>query len=275
MDSERIRKTTCLHRLLSYLSLAAAYIRLNLKSKLEYRVAFMSQVGGMVLNDCIWILFWAFFFNRFTVIKGWTGADVMLLWSVGAAGFGISDCLFCNAHRLAYIINKGQLDSWLVYPRHVLPHLVLEWFGASALGDIIFGFGGFCIVAHPSLLHIIFFILLSISAAITFLSIRIVSGSLAFFLGNVQPLTEQWESAVLTFSTYPGGLFQGPVKFLLFTLVPAAFMTYIPVEAIRNLSFGQLALCWCGALTFLGIAVAVFNLGLRFYESGNLMEMRG
>jgi ABC-2 type transport system permease protein len=121
----------------------------------------------------------------------------------------------------------------------------------------------------------VFFILLSISAAATVLAVRILSGSLAFFLGNAQPLTEQWENAVLTFSTYPGGLFQGATKLVLFTLIPAAFISYLPVDAIRSLSFSLLGLCWAGSLTILTIAVAVFHFGLRRYESGNLMEMRG
>ncbi|MFI4963450.1 MAG: ABC-2 family transporter protein, partial [Legionellales bacterium] len=207
-----------MHKLFSYLSLVAAYIRLNLKSELEYRVAFLTQVGGMAINDCIWIIFWCFFFSRFPVVKGWTSVDVVMLWAVSATGFGISDCLFCNARYLAHVINRGQLDTWLVYPRRALPHLILEWFGTNSLGDIIFGFGSFCLFTHPSLARMLFFILLSISAAATVLAVRILSGSLAFFLGNAQPLSEQWENAVLTFSTYPGGLFQGATKLVLFTL---------------------------------------------------------
>jgi ABC-2 type transport system permease protein len=264
-----------MRKLLSYLSLVTAYVRLNLKSKLEYRTAFASQVGGMIVNDCIWIVFWCFFFNKFPVVKGWTASDVITLWAISAAGFGISDCLFCNAHRLAFIINKGQLDAWLVYPRRVLPHLILERFGASALGDVIFGFGAYCLLAHPSLLQMLFFSLLALSTAITFLAVRILSGSVAFFVGNAQPLSEQWEYALITFSTYPSALFEGITKLMLFTLIPAAFISYIPVDAIRGLSFNLLGLCWGGSLTILAIAVAVFHLGLRRYESGNLMEMRG
>jgi ABC-2 type transport system permease protein len=253
----------------------AAYVKLNLKSELEYRVAFITQAGGMLVNDCIWIIFWCFFFNRFPVIKGWTATDVVMLWAIAATGFGIADCLFCNARYLGQIINRGQLDTWLVYPRRVLPHLILEWFGTNSLGDIIFGFGSFCLIAHPSLPRVVFFILLSFSTAATVLAVRILAGSLAFFLGNVQSLAEQWENAVLTFSTYPGGLFQGTTKLVLFTLIPAGFISYMPVDAIRSLSFSLLAACWAGSLTILAIAVGVFHFGLRRYESGNLMEMRG
>lgn len=194
-------------KLVSYFSIAGAYVRLNIKSKLEYRVAFASQVLGMTVNDAIWVMFWCFFFNRFTVVRGWTSSDVVTLWAVTVAGYGISDCLFCNAHRLAIILNKGQLDAWLVYPRRVLPHLILEWCGASALGDVIFGFVAFSLFTHPSLPQFSFFTVLVFSTAIAFLGVRIFSGSLTFFLGNAQPLTQQWENALIAFSTYPAGLF--------------------------------------------------------------------
>ena len=42
-------------------------IRTNLLIALEYRVSLFSQVFGMLLNDIIWIVFWALFFQRFPV----------------------------------------------------------------------------------------------------------------------------------------------------------------------------------------------------------------
>jgi ABC-2 type transport system permease protein len=65
------------------------------------------------------------------------------------------------------------------------------------------------------------------------------------------------------------------VKLLLYTLIPAAFVTYLPIQALRELSLTHAALAVAGALGVLAVGVAVFSYGLRRYESGNLMEMRG
>lgn len=264
-----------LHKILSYLSLMFTYFQLNLRSQLEYRGAFIAQVVGMFINDTIWVVFWYFFFSRFKVINGWGPNDTLMLWAVAAIGIGISVFFFANAYYIATIIIRGQLDSWLLYPRQVLSHLILERMNASALGDILFGFTAFLMFAHPSWQQILTLIAVSIPAAITFTSIRILSGSFGFFIGNAEMLSRHWEDALITFSLYPLGLFSDRTRLILFTIIPAAFISHVPVEAIRHLSLQLVLVCWLSSLAILATAVAVFYFGLRRYESGNLMGMRG
>jgi ABC-2 type transport system permease protein len=79
---------------------------------------------------------------------------------------------------------------------------------------------------------------------------------------------------MITFSTYPAAVFQGAVKILLFTAIPAAFITLLPVEALRSLSLGKAALAVLGSTAVLVLGVAVFHHGLKRYESGNLLALR-
>ena len=65
-----------------------------------------------------------------------------------------------------------------------------------------------------------------IVGALLFVGFSLLTGSLSLFLGNAAGLSEQWRIAMLTFSTYPSVLFEGAVKILLFTLIPAGFVTY-------------------------------------------------
>src|SRR5262245_25096321 len=123
------------NKLLNYLSLAVAYLRFNVKAQLEYRTAFASQAIAMFVNDCFWLAYFVMFFDRFPVIRGWGAADVATLWAVTAAGFGIGHCLFGNSLSIARIIANGELDTWLLYPRALLPHIVLGRMNASAFGD--------------------------------------------------------------------------------------------------------------------------------------------
>ena len=80
---------------------------------------------------------------------------------------------------------------------------------------------------------------------------------------------------MVTFSTYPATLFEGAVKLLLYTLIPAAFVGYLPVEALRSFSPLDAAYAVGGAFAVLAVGVLAFYHGLGRYESGNLMEMRG
>jgi ABC-2 type transport system permease protein len=259
----------------NYLGLAVAYVRLNLSAQLEYRGAFLSQVVAMFLNDAVWVIFWSLFFTRFPVLRGWSGADVITVWAVAASGFGLAHALYGNALHLAGLIAQGQLDVWMLYPRALLPHLLLGRMSATAWGDTLFGYAVYLAFVRPDLPHLLLFIGLSLSVALLFVGFSVLSGSLGFFFGNGTALAEQWRIAMMTFSTYPAILFEGAVKVLLYTLIPAGFVTYLPITALRELSLGDAALTLAGALGVVAVGTLVFAIGLRRYESGNLMEMHG
>ncbi len=259
----------------NYLSLAAAYVRLNFRSQLEYRGAFLSQVVAMFINNCIWTVFWCFFFHRFPVLRGWTLTDYITLWALSASGFGLAGSFLGNGLHLARIIARGELDSWLLYPRALLPHLLLGKMSATAIGDVLFGYAVYLVMVRPDLQHFFMFCVLTVAVATVFAGFNIASGSLSFYLGNAEALSEQWLFAMITFSTYPATLFEGSIKFVLFTIIPAGFISYLPVASLRHRSCTEAALACAGALVVLAAGVAMFHHGLRRYESGNLMEMRG
>jgi ABC-2 type transport system permease protein len=259
----------------NYLGLAAAYTKLNLSAQLEYRAAFASQVLAMFLNDGVWVVFWVLFFTRFPVLRGWGVEDLLTVWALTAAGFGLAHAIYGNALMLAGVIAQGQLDVWMLYPRTLLPHMLLGRMSTTAWGDALFGYSVYFIFVRPDVIHIVLFTALTLSVAMVFVGFSVLSGSLGFFLGNAGNLADQWRAAVITFSTYPAILFEGAVKVLLFTLVPAGFVSYLPAQALRALSLADAALALAGALGVLALGVVVFYIGLRRYESGNLMEMRG
>jgi len=255
--------------------LVGAYFRLNLRSHLEYRGAFLSQAVAMIVNDSIWIVFWTLFFNRFPVLQGWHQKDVLTIWAISASGFGIAATIFGNTFQLAALITRGQLDAWMLYPRLLLPHLALGKMVPSATGDAIFGYVLFIAFVRPDLSHFALFVLFTITAAIVFTAVFLMAGSLSFFVGNAEVLAEQWIFSVVTFSTYPATLFEGGVKILLFTLIPAGFVSYLPVDALNTLSLVYAGYTLLGSLAFLAIGVSMFYIGLSRYESGNLIGMRG
>jgi ABC-2 type transport system permease protein len=256
-------------------ALLIAYMRLNLAAQFEYRAAFASQVIGMFINDGVWVAFWGIFFARFPVLRGWDVRDVITVWAITAAGFGLAFALFGNGWNLAQLIAQGQLDAWMLYPRPVLPHLLVGQMSATAWGDALFGYVAYIIFVRPDPLHLLMFVGLTWSVALLFVGFSVFVGSLSFYVGNAVAIANQWRSAMITFSTYPAILFDGAAKLILFTLIPAGFVSFLPIEALHQLSLLHAFLALLGALAALAIGVVVFYVGLRRYESGNLMEMRG
>jgi ABC-2 type transport system permease protein len=149
--------------------------------------------------------------------------------------------------------------------------VVLGKMFATAIGDALFGFLVYLLFVKPDLVHFALFTLLTFAVAFLFVGFSILTSSLSFYLGNAAGLAEQWRFAMITFSTYPATLFEGPVKLLLYTLIPAGFVSYLPVQALRNLSLADAGLTLLGAIGVVAAGVAVFYHGLSQYESGNLM----
>lgn len=261
--------------MISFLRLACAYVKMNFLAQLEYRAAFLSQAVAMFANNSVWVLFWILFFNRFPVLRGWTINDVITTWSIAASGFGLAHTVCGNALALPGLIARGQLDMWMLYPRALLPHLLLGRMSATAWGDAIFGYVVYLAFVRPDLPHFCLFCALTLSVAILFVGFSVLTGCLTFFIGNSEGLAEQWLYTMITFSTYPATLFEGAVKLLLYTVVPAAFVSYLPIMALREMSLYYAFLSAAGALAVLCAGASAFYLGLKRYESGNLMEMKG
>ncbi len=258
-------------RALSYLP---AYWRFNLNQALEYRASFVSQVLAMFANDILWVLFWAVYFQRFPVVRGWTLADVLTMWAVVAFSFGLAAVFAGNAVQLPRLIYTGQLDYFLALPKPVLPHVLVSRMSTMAWGDLLFGPLVFYLLVPWTWTQGLLFLLAGLLAALVFGGFGVIAGSLAFFLGNSEQLSGSVHMAILHFATYPMGIFDKWIRVILHTLVPAAFMGSVPVEVIRRFSWGSLGLLALGAAVITGAAVWVFTAGLRRYESGNLVQMR-
>jgi ABC-2 type transport system permease protein len=258
------------------LRLILACARLNLAAAMEYRAAFISQCIGMILNNSVMMLFWLFYFDRFPGIEGWSWREVILLWGIVATSAGLGLIVFGNCIRLATLIAEGQLDYYLTMPRNLLLHVLVSRMSLSAWGDFSFGVVALVIgttwLGPASLPLAVLLVLLSCA---TFVAFAVILGSLAFFIGNAEAAALQGREAALNFSLYPGPIFHGWVKVVLMTAIPAGFIAHIPVEVLRDFDPGLLAALAGFAALIWAVALSVFAAGLRRYESGNLVVLRG
>ena len=122
--------------------------------------------------------------------------------------------------------------------------------------------------------HIGIFLLATFLVACTFTAVLVLINSLAFWLGRSEILAEHFLNAMVTFSLYPGTLFDGAARIFLFTLVPAGLTGALPVEMLRNFEVAKLAWLCLGTGIFVGLAILVFHWGLRRYESGSAIQVR-
>lgn len=252
-----------------------AYAAANLQAAMEYRTAFLVQVISMAANDSLWLFFWWTYFQQFPLTNGWQHTDIVILWAVSACGFGISVCVFGNAGKLAMLIMNGGLDAYLGMPRNVLLHVCIAATDPTAWGDILFALGAYLLFLHPDMFHIALFVFLALLASLIYTSFLVILCSLAFFLGNTEGLVQQMSGALISFNTYPMNIFHGVVKLLLFTILPAGFMSFIPLQLLHQFTWPLLGVMVASTALIVLIAIGLFELGLRRYESGNLLGGQG
>jgi ABC-2 type transport system permease protein len=254
------------------LTFLLALWKANLLAAMEYRISFLSQVIGMMLNNGIYFLCWVIFFDRFQEVRGWGLDEMFLLFGIVAAGFGLGTYLFGNAMTLADVIASGRLDYYLSLPRPVLLHVLASRSRVSGLGDFTYGFISFALAGNYTPDAIVRFVVGTLLAMTVFLSFLVLVQSLSFWMGNASLLAVQATNAIVTFSIYPITLFDGSAKFLLFTVLPAAFIGAVPAEFVRAFSWSRLAQLLAAALATLSLAVLTFRRGLRRYESGSAIQ---
>ncbi len=262
-----------LQRVGSELSFVWHMVRLNLASLMEYRASFLTQAIGMFINNGIYFVFWLLFFDRFSEIRGYQIEQIYLLCAIVAMGWGIAFTLAGNANRIAELIAQGRLDYYLTLPRPVLPHLLFSSMNAFAIGDLTFGVIAFMFAGRFDVLSILWFLVSSSLAAVIFVAFRAMTGCIAFFIGNAQQWSFFLTNAMITFSLYPMGLFQGLTRLMLYTLIPAGFVGAVPVEIIETHSLTLLGALAGVALLSVGALTLVFRWGMRRYESGSAINV--
>ncbi len=267
-----MKNLSWLTKVCNELSFLKTLAGVNLAAALAYRTSFIVQVVGMLLNNIVYLCFWILFFDRFDTVAGYEANDMFLLFSIVAASYGLSTVFAGNTSgKLAYLVAQGRLDYYLVLPRTLISHIIFSRMQLNGLGDLLFGAALYLTVAS-NMAELATFILVVMLSALFWSAAMVMLGCLAFFFGNAQQVATQGEGSMIISATYPIGIFSGTTKVLLFTVIPAAFVGFVPTQVVAD-SDWLLLLGLAAAVAFAWLfTVATFSLGLRRYESGSAIN---
>lgn len=231
------------------------------------RGALVSQMAVMIVNDGVWIVFWALFFNRVGELGGWDLEGIILLQCVLTAAGGIALGLVANARRIGALALEGGLDPVLTLPVPALGHVLLRRVEPTNLGDLLFGVVLFAVAGNPTPARTALYVAVVAASATLLTGFLVLTGSLAFFAGRGES-GELGFHAMVLLGSYPVDIFAGVAKLALYTVVPAAFVSTVPARLIMDFDAGQ-ALALSGvAVVVAAAAWATFTVGLRRYTSG-------
>jgi len=231
--------------------------------------ALAAQMAVMMINDFVWVVFWVLFFDRVGTLGGWDRDSIILLQAVLTTAGGLSLGLFANARRIGAMAVGGDLDAVLALPVAPLPFVLLRRIEPVNLGDLAFGVGLFAVACHPTPGRTLVFVLVVLASTILLTGFLVLTGALAFFIGRSES-GELGFHAMLLLGAYPVDLFAGAIRILLFTVVPAAFVSAVPARLVDDFEAGRAVALGSAAAVFAIAAAATFTLGLRRYTSGSI-----
>ena len=251
------------------LKFARALVATNLKAALALRGAFVLQAAFMALNNFTFFVFWWALMRHVTTLRGWQLADIQVLFGIVAASFGLTVTLAGGVRHLGRFIEDGDLDTLLTQPKSVLVHALGLRSQPSGFGDLLSGLIFIAWSGQVSWRSLPIVAAAVAASAIVFVATGIAFFSLAFWFGKVESVARQLWELLITFALYPEPLFGGMLRLVLFTVLPAGFVGYLPARVVRAASVADVALLATGSAMYLVLAVLMFDRGLRRYASGS------
>ncbi len=248
-------------------------IKYNVMREMVNKVTFLTNVGFMVLNNATFLVQWMILFRLRGDVGGYTFREIMLLWGLVAASFGLSHILFARVFSLPDLIINGKLDAYLVQPKNVLVSVITSATDVSAIGDFLYGIA-VALLCDLGVGGFFLFLLFTVTGAVVFTAFALLLGSLSFWFVRMDMLQNQMVMGIVSFGTYPDGIFKGISRFLLYFMIPVGMAVWYPVHVIIRFDAGMFFTVTGYAALLSVTSVGVFYRGLRRYASGNLMAAR-
>ncbi len=253
-----------------YLQLLGAHFR----SLLEYEADFLILAAATVLMQVVNIVFLAALFAKVPEINGWTFWAVLMMFGAVAFAEGVGSLFFDGMWHLAWQINRGELDYYLVRPYPVALQSSSAAIGINGLSNIVMG----GVMIGTGLAHVevawtpwlaALAVLLLISSVVIKLSINLATNAVSFWLSSPTPLFAFAMHQVGDLARFPLSIYPVALKAVLGVALPFAFISFFPVAYVLDTGSSR----WLGLLTPLvaaycaGAAALIFRRGLRRYES--------
>lgn len=257
--------------------IARLYLRLlgaHFRSMMEYEADFLILAAATVLMQVVNVVFLAALFAKVPVLNGWTFWSVVMMFGAVALAEGVGSLFFDGMWSLAWQINRGELDYFLVRPYPVALQSSSAAVGINGLSNIVTG--GLMIaagLAHSPVdwtpWRVALAVLLLISSIVIKLSINLATNAACFWLQSPSPMFAFALHQVGELARFPLSIYPFALKAVLGLALPFAFISFFPIAYLLDSGpshrlglLTPLIAAYCA-----GMAALIFRRGLRRYES--------
>jgi ABC-2 type transport system permease protein len=246
----------------------------QMKAILAYEADFAILMFSAVLVQIVGFAFiWAIF-QRIPSVNGWTFWQVVMMYALIYVTEGVGSLFFEGTWRVSQLVYDGQFDQMLLRPISPIVQVLAGAVGFNGLGNIVTGMVLIGISMANSPIEwtpgrLVMFAILLVSASTIRVAINLGSAASAFWIRTPWSLVPTFVHQLGDFAKYPITIYSLGVQALIVVAVPFAFISFFPTAYVFGMEAWSLAglLTPLVALYCLFIAVVLFRIGLRRYES--------
>lgn len=264
--------------MLDALKLYARYIGISIRSQLQYRASFIMFSLGIFMSSLIEFLgVWALF-DRFGTLKGWSLAEVALLYGLVSIAFAVAEALARGFDTFAGLVKSGEFDRILLRPRSTAfqvagREIQLVRVGRLAQGLVVLMWAVAALEVGWTLPKIALVITTVVGGACLFAGLFVLQATMCFWTTESLEIVNTVTYGGVETGQYPLTIYRDWFRRFFTFVIPLASVTYFPALAVldrRDPLGTSLLFQYSAPLTgvaFLFMALQVWKIGVKHYQS--------
>lgn len=240
-----------------------------LAAETEYRANFVLATLTSLLQLAGALFTLSLLFQNGSDLGGWSWPEAMMVVAVYTLLDGLQQTLFApNRQAISTLVREGTLDFVLLKPLDSQAHLSLRKLSVWGLPDLCFGavligYAGTRTTPAAGPLDYALGLLPLLCAGVIVYALGFILATTSIWLTKTDNITIAM-SAVLESARFPVAAYPPAFRAALTFVIPAAFMTTVPAQAIvRDVPIGTHAL-WIA--TSAGVAATLLLISRRFWQ---------
>jgi ABC-2 type transport system permease protein len=260
---------------MNYIRLLAAFFWVSITSELAYRVNFVWQLFQSLLSLGVSLVGLAVIFSYTEALGGWRPNEILALVGVYFLVGGIIGLIIQpGMEQFIESVREGTLDFTLTKPEDAQLTSSIKRIEIWKLIDIALGLAVLVIALirlgeNVGVWQAGAFVLMLLAGGVIVYSFFLILATLSFWLVRVENILMIFQS-MYEAGRWPISLYPGWLRYGLTFIIPVAFATTVPAEALTGrLTWQTLLIAVVMAILLFTASRALWRVGLRRYSGAS------
>ncbi len=258
-----------------YFRLFGYFVAFSFSRSFEFRFDFFARILMDVLYYAVSIAFFQIIFLHTPTLGGWTEPQMMVFVAAYCMIDAVNMTLFSNnLWQIPILVNRGDLDYYLIRPVSSLFFVSLRDFAANSFVNLLMTMGilAWAIARYPepiSAAKFVLFILLILNGNVLFYCLCMLAALPVFFTQSSQGFGHLiW--SLMKLGERPDRIFTGWIRKILVTVLPFSLIASFPTRIfLEDLDVSILLHTLIVSSLFFAFLVWSWNKSLRRYASAS------